>query len=383
MIRPKTFGEVQSLTNSAQNKDYFSTKYSLKTKAGGSDGLVIGQEIYCLPLVQNGVYEMVCHAVKPRGQQGFKSKFTTYIPCKGYNYETGEHDPNCVCCQLAQEEWDKYVANGKKGETMISFKSSRYYIPVLLLGNDTGSKTASNVPVSKLTMSGRDFSFVEFSQRGFNSLIDLFKNDLLNNGRMDYGLEGVDLMNEIMKQMTKHILKISINKPDGFGTHKKVFSFISFDNKNIGAETNSYKNITEGLAKSAKLKAEADEFLTLFGNECEGMLTPWTDIELANYVHNIVTSVNAEAENKAATAGVAPKTQNTPLPKSEQVVVEEDIINTEDDADDDLFEGGNDLSDLSLEEPKTPVAVGAPSDDISIDDADFSMEEEEDFFGEE
>jgi hypothetical protein len=379
MISPKKFGDVQTLTNSTQNKDYFSTKYSLKTKAGGNDGLVIGQEIYCLPLVQNGVYEMVCHAVKPRGQQGFKSKFTTYIQCKGYNYETGDYDSSCICCQLAQEEWDKYVANGKKGETMISFKSSRFYIPVLLLGNDTGSKTSSSVPVSKLTMSGRDFSFVEFSQRGFNDLIALFKNDLLNNGRMDYGLEGAELMNEIMKQMQKHILKISINKPDGFGTHKKVFSFISFDNKNIGAETGSYKNITEGLAKSAKLKAEAEEFLTLFGNECEGMLTHWTDIELANYVHGITT--NTEAENKVVSTGVAPKAQTTPVPKAEQVVIED---TTSDDADEDLFDGEDDLSDLSLDNSsKTPVAVGSSSDDINIDEDDFSMGEDEDFFGEE
>jgi len=379
MIRPKMLGEVQSLTNSAQNKDYFSTKYSLKTKAGGNDGLVIGQEIYCLPLVKYGIYEMVCHAVKPRGQQGFKSKFTTYIPCKGYNYETGEHDPNCTCCQLAQAEWDKYVANGKKGETMISFKSSRFYIPVLLLGNETGSKTAANIPVSKLTMSGRDFSFVELSQRGFNDLIALFKNDLLNNGRMEYGLEGVDLYTEIMNQLQKHIMKISINKPDGFGTHKKVYSFISFDNKNIGAETGSYKNITEGLARSAKLQAEVEEFLTLFGNECEGMLTPWTDIELANYVNGISVS-NSEIEDKVATTGVAPKTNPAPIPKSEQVVIEDDVT---DDADDDLFEG-DDLSDLSLDDAKTPVAVGA-SNDINIDDEDlsFDMGAEEDFFGDE
>ena len=226
MVRPKMLGEVQSLTNSAQNKDYFSTKYSLKTKAGGNDGLVIGQEIYCLPLVKDGVYELPTHTVKTRGQSGFKSKFNTYIICKGVNQETGDYDPNCPCCQLAQEEWDRYVANGKKGETMITFKASRFYIPILLLGNTTGSKTAGEVPVSKLTMSGRDFSFLEMSQKAFNELITAFKNDLLNNGRMDYGLEGAALYNEIMRQMTKHILKISINKPDGFGTHKKSYSFV-------------------------------------------------------------------------------------------------------------------------------------------------------------
>ena len=57
MIRPKMLGEVQTLTKSAQTSDFFSSKYSLKKKAGGNDGLVIGQEIYCLPLVKDGIYE--------------------------------------------------------------------------------------------------------------------------------------------------------------------------------------------------------------------------------------------------------------------------------------------------------------------------------------
>lgn len=379
MVRPKMLGEVQSLTNSAQTKDYFSTKYSLKTKAGGNDGLVIGQEIYCLPLVKDGVYELATHTVKARGQNGFKSKFNTYIACKGVNPETGEYDPNCPCCQLAQEEWDKFVANGKKGETMISFKASRFYIPLLLLGNSTGSKTAGEIPVSKLTLSGRDFSFLELSQKAFNEMITAFKNDLLNNGRMDYGLEGAALYNEIMNQMTKHILKISINKPDGFGTHKKSYSFVSFENKNIGAETGSYQNITEGLARSKKLQAEVEEYLTLFSNEVEGMLTPWTDIELMNYVHGVASTAD---EAKLANSGVAPKTQPTAVPKEEQIVIEDDI--TTDDSDDDLFDGQDSIDDISLDdEPaKETVAVGQGAVDISDDDMSFDMGEE-DFFGEE
>jgi len=378
MVRPKMLGEVQSLTNSAQNKDYFSTKYSLKTKAGGNDGLVIGQEIYCLPLVKDGVYELVTHAVKPRGQQGFKSKFTTYIACKGVNQETGEYDANCPCCQLAQEEWDRYVANGKKGETMISFKSSRFYIPILLLGNNTGSKTAGEVPVSKLTMAGRDFSYLDLSSKAFNDLITAFKNDLLNNGRMDYGLEGAALYNEIMNQMTKHILKISINKSDGFGTHKKSYSFVSFENKNIGAETGSYQNITEGLARSKKLQAEVEEYLTLFGNEVEGMLTPWTDVELANYVHGVSTVSSAD-ETKIVNSGVAPKAPATTLPKEEQVVIADDI--TTDDADDDLFDGES-VDDISLDDEPAKQPVAAGSVEISDEDMSFDMGDE-DFFGDE
>ena len=378
MIRPKKLSNVQSLTNNAQNKDYFSSKYSLRAKAGGNDGLVIGQEIYCIPLIKDGVYELPCHAVKATGKGGFKSKYTTYIPCKGYNEETGETDTSCTCCRLAQEEWDKFVENGKKGETLISFKSSRFYIPVLLLGNDTGSKTATNIPISKLTMTGRDFSYVELSQKAFNSMIELFKNDLLNNGRMEYGLEGAELYDELMNQLQKHILKISINKPDGFGTHKKTYSFISFDNKNIGAETNSYRNITEGVSSAKKLQAEIAEFITLFESECEGMLTPWTDVELEDYVHGTSTSVSsAEKEARVKQAGVPPKQKAPAIPKEEQVVIEEEDSMFDDEADDDLFDAGDDIVLDDSSSVTSEASVEVPDEDMSFD------MDEEDFFGDE
>ena len=245
----------------------------------------------------------------------------------------------------------------------------------MLLGNETGSKTASNIPVSKLTLSGRDYSYIELSQKGFNSLIELFKNDLLNNGRMEYGLEGAELYNEILKQMTKHIMKISISKPDGFGTHKKVYSFISFDNKNIGAETGSYRNITEGLTSSKKLQVEVDEFLTLFGDELDNVLTPCTDVELENYVKGIASSESVE---KASTAGVVPKAQKTETPKEEQVVIEEDETFVADDADDDLFE--DDISDITLDDNKPSATTEVALDD---EDMSFNMDDEEDFFGDE
>ena len=376
-LKPKMLGDVQSLTKSTQTSDFFSSKYSLKKKAGGNDGLIIGQEIYCLPLVKDGIYEIPCHAVKTKGQKGFKSKFNTYIPCK----HVGD-DVTPVCCQLAQEEWDKFVANGKKGETLISFKTSRFYIPVLLLGNDTGSKTASNIPVSKLTMSGRDFSYIELSQKAFKDLIETFKNDLVNNGRMAYGLEGAELYNNILLQFQKHILKISINKPDGLGTHKKHYSFVSFENKNIGVETGSYKNITEGLALSKKLQMEVEEYLTLFSNELESVLTPWTDVELFNYVRG----TNTVDDNKEAlSAGVPPQAVSTPIPKEEQVVIEDDIslddeVPTMSEGDDDLFDDDGITLD---DEPAAPSVATTASASVEIKDEDFSFDMDEDFFGDE
>lgn len=388
MVRAKKMGEVQTLTNSTQNKDFFSSKYSLKAKVGGNDGLIVGQDIYCIPLVKNGIYEIPCHTVKVKTEtgMGFKSKYNTYIPCHGYNEETGEVSENATCCRLAQEEWNKYVGRGKKGETLISFRTSRFFIPVLLLGNDSGLKSAINIPVSKLTMSGRDFSYIELSQKGFSDMIALFKNDLLNNGRMEYGLEGDALYNEMTNQLQRHILKISIAKSDGYGTHKKIYSFISFDNKNIGAETNSYRNITEGLFQSKKLMAEVDEFITLFENECDSILTSWEDKELEDYILCTDTDTDKKEEEIKAT-GTIKNNKNVTPPKSEQVVIQNEINDFAtddknedlfDDADDDLFDG-EDGADITLDDK--------PNDsNLSIDIADEEMSfdlEEEDFFDEE
>lgn len=384
MVRPKMLGDVQSLTNSAQNKDYFSSKYSLRAKAGGNEGLVIGQTIFCIPLVSNGVYELPVHTVKTRSKdKGFKSKYNVYIKCKGVNEETGEHDPECICCRAAQNEWDKYVENGKKGETLISFKSSRFYIPVLLIGNETGSKTAKDIPISKLTMTGRDYCYIELSQKSFNDLIAQFKNDLLNNGRMEYGLEGADLYNEIMKHMAKHILKIEINKPDTVGTHKKIYSFISFDNKNIGAETGSYKNITMGVERAEKIKSEVAEFITLFENELESVLMPWTDAELADYINGTNTASSAEKEAEYAKTGAVPQNKPAQTPKEEQIVIEEDTPSDDLsglDEDDDLFDGEDSGADILLDEDEPATASGA----VEIEDEDMSFDmDEEDFFGDE
>lgn len=385
MVRPKMLGDVQSLTNSAQNKEYFSSKYSLKAKAGGNDGLIIGQEIYCIPLVKNGVYELATHCVKKRGNdKGFKnSKFNAYIPCHGVNVDTGEFTEGCTCCRLAQEEWDKFVANNKQGETMISFKSSRFYIPIMLLGNDTGSKTAA-VPVTKLTLKGRDYSYIELSQKAFNEMIAQFKNELVNNGRISYDLNGAELYNEILAQLQKHILKISIMKPDTIGTHKKVYSFIPFTNQSIGAETGDYQKITLGLEKIAKLATEAAEFVTLFESECEGLLMQWEDVELENYIHGVASVADEakKAEDYSA-MGVAPRRQANPVAKEEQVVIEEEAPLFDDDADDDLFDGEDDLgADLTLDDTPNPEPVATAAIDLDDDGLSFDLDEE-DFFGDE
>ena len=290
---------------------------------------------------------------------------------------------------LAKEESDKATEiknNGGVYTPLISYKTSRVYLPVLLLGNDVRSKAVGPVPITKLNMTNRDYCFLEFSGGSFRTLIDQFTNDLLNNGRIPYELEGEARADEILAQLQKHIMKISISAPEGKGgaKHKKIFSFISFSNQNIGAETGAYRQITEGLAKAPKLQAEANEFLTLFETELDNsVLVDWTDAELTNYVHGANATNSAAKEAELRATGTAPQTQHTTVPKAEQQIVIEDdgesILNNTsiEDDDDDMFDG----SDIALEEP-TPVTAQTSSIQLEDDDVSFEMEDDEDFFGE-
>ena len=388
MVRPKKLGEVNSLNT--KKREFFSSKYSLKAKAGNGEKLQIGQEIYCIPLTANGIYEVECHKVSAKGDRdGFKSWYNCYIPCRGVDPSTGEVIPNATCCMLAKEENDKATEiknNGGVYTPLISYKTSRVYLPVLLLGNDVRSKAVGPVPITKLNMTNRDYCFLEFSGGSFRTLIDQFTNDLLNNGRIPYELEGEARADEILAQLQKHIMKISISAPEGKGgaKHKKIFSFISFSNQNIGAETGAYRQITEGLAKAPKLQAEANEFLTLFETELDNsVLVDWTDAELTNYVHGANATNSAAKEAELRATGTAPQTQHTTVPKAEQQIVIEDdgesILNNTsiEDDDDDMFDG----SDIALEEP-TPVIAQTSSIQLEDDDVSFEMEDDEDFFGE-
>lgn len=388
MVRPKKLGEVQSLNT--QKRDYFSTKYSLKAKAGNGNALQIGQEIYCIPLIANGIYEVDCHKVNPlKEKEGFHSWYHVYIPCKGIDPTTGENIPNATCCALAQEEREKakeLEARGEKYFPIISGRVSRVYLPVLLLGNDVRSKSVGPIPITKLNMTNRDYCFLEFSGGTFRTLIDQFTNDLLNNGRIPYELEGEAKADEILSQLQKHIMKISISAPAGQGgaKHQKIFSFISFTNPNIGAETGAYKQITEGLTRAPKLIAEANEFVTLFESELDtSILTKWTDTELAAYVHGGAVQSNTAREAELRATGMVPQAQATAVPKAEQVVIEDDGDSVfgstaiEED-DDDMFDGG----DISLEEP-APLTNTASAVALEDEDVSFAMDDDEDFFGDE
>ena len=105
---------------------------------------------------------------------------------------------------------------------------------------------------------------------------------------------------------------------------------------------------------------------------------------MANYVHGVATTVD---EARLANSGVAPKPQQTAIPKEEQVVIEDDITTSDSDDLDDMFDGEAELDNISLDtEPaKQPVTAGAVSSSVDFDDEDmsFSVGDEEDFFGDE
>lgn len=379
MAKPKPIGMTRALNGADQSQAYFKTTYALNKVMGGQTGLQIGQEIYCLPLVKEGVYEMACHVIKARGTEpnttGFKSKFKNYILCKGYNEDEGTFDESAPCCRIAQDAWA--AANAHGGEAVINRHTFRYFIPILVLGNDSGQKTALNIPMTQLTMTGREYSYLELADKTYREIIENFKASLVNSGRIEYNLEGDDLNAAIMSELQKHILKISIQKPTlPKGKHTKVFSFIPFDNKSIGAATGSYKNITMGLTASKKLIAEAQEFTEKFSVELDNFFPNYTEEELRDYVFEGEDS--AGAEQTIVQSGVPPKKQEAVVAKEDQIVITEDDDLLTDDL---AMEDGEDL-DLDLEPEATPAAgVTTSAVDVSDEDLSFDMGDE-DFFGE-
>lgn len=342
-IQPKPFS--QAYNPEGNKKKYFSSEYSLNKKAGVNGTLAIGQDIYCIPLLQRGLFSIPVHTVKTKGfNEGFKrNKFNSIIMC-----HRGEEGSECEACRLASEGYEKYIASGKTVNSLITFASKRFYLPVLLLGYDAPNKNTLGVPLTKLTMAGRDFAFIEFANKTFDEVITNLKNTLLNNGSVSYDLEPDQLYEAVCAHMARNILKINIAKPSAanFGTHTKVFSFIPFENTMIGSETGSYSNIVNyGLDQT--IASEVNEFLDKFTDELDQVLTPWTPAELSDYVNSVATPqqyAQAQAQQYAV-AGTVPAT-NTVIPKNEQIVLENtpiinanEQINLTDDSDDGMFDG--------------------------------------------
>jgi len=361
MVMRKTLGQVLDQQN--EKKEYFNSKYAFSKVTGLKEGM----EVYCIPLnLENGLYEVAKHTVKARGpKQGFKGWYNTNIVCKGV-HEDGSKDPECLCCKLAQEQYEKYPDTNDYNKRIISFTSYTTYLPVLILGCVDSSKGALKYPPTKLSIKTYQFSYLEMASTSFTKeILTPFISKLKDDGVISYEAEGEELKAQVMEQLQKTIIKVSANKTEKKNLpYERTYSFIPFSNQNIGAESDQYKYITQ-YNRVKKVHNDVVDFITLFDSEVDGLCKDWTDEELLKYV-NVDSTRSAkieEAVNNGATPAQAPST-----PKEEQVVTtkEPEMI------DDDVEFDDEEFGDIDDEPKETTSAVQESFEDI--DDSDLMMD---------
>lgn len=368
MVMRRSVGQVMDQQN--EKKEYFNSKYSFSKVAG----LEAGKEVYCIPLnLENGLYENARHIVKARGpKQGFKGWYSTSIKCKGVN-EDGTKNPDALCCQLAQAEYDKHPGTEDYGKRMMSFTSYVTYIPVLILGSAETTKGALKFPPTKLTLKNYQFAYLEMATSSFNKdILTPFINKMKDDGVIDYEAEGEELKTQVMEQLQKTIIKVSAVKSDKKNLpYERSYSFIPFSNTAIGKETEQYKYIVN-YKKVTKVNNDIVDFITLFDSEVDGLCTDWTDEELDKYIN--IDSVRSAKVAEAVEAADAKQT----TPKAEQVVTKKATTEPSSDliGEDEVPFGDDEFGPLEDE-----VATQAVTDDFGdIDDSEFQMDTDEDSF---
>lgn len=365
MVMRKTVGQV--LDQQAEKKEYFNSKYSFSKVTG----LTAGMEVYCIPLnLENGLYQLAKHTVKARGpKQGFKGWFDTPIICKGVNPD-GTKNPDALCCQLAKEEYNKYPEDYQK--RMILSTSYVTYIPVLILGCIDSTKGALRYPPSKLSIKTFQFSYLEMSSNSFNKeILTPFVNKLKDEGIVDYSAEGSELEEQVMKHLSRSIIKVTANKTDNKALpYERSYSFVPFSNQTIGADSNQYKYITN-YNKITSVHNAIVDYITLFDSEVDGLCKDWTEEELINYI-----KVDSVRSNKIAEA------VSDTLPKSEQVVtLATPASDTTEVVDFEMIEEINpdvDVEDFGEIEEPTKATVEETFEDF--DDSMLSLEEDSSYF---
>ena len=109
----------------------------------------------------------------------------------------------------------------------------------MILGNSvTTNASPKKVPIPNISIKTWDFSYLEMSVQGWNTLISTMTDELKNNYEGEEYLTDEQFKELTFKKIQNSIMKVSATKPDSGIAYSKMYSFISFKNKNIGKATN-------------------------------------------------------------------------------------------------------------------------------------------------
>lgn len=304
------FKQSYSKPVESSTSNSFAGKYGLK-KIAGMDK--VGTECFIIPLdMQSGYSVLPYHALKKNGSDGFKgSRFNSQIACHRFNPETGEMSEELpLCCKLAQIEKDREPEKERSGYRAISFTNYRNVIPVLVLST---SEAAGKKPsLRNISLNGIDFSFLNLAKSSYEEELqkkvikDMEKAGLLDDPD---GMDPEELLGEVQKYLQHSIIRVT-NEAGKAGTgieYQKSFTIFPVSTPNIAKDSGETELISRlcqllsGEINPAKFDAffkkypqlqainnQVTDFLTLFNNEVDSLITEWTDEELQKYYNSFV-----------------------------------------------------------------------------------------------
>lgn len=384
---------AKSLINN--NSARFSTAYKFSKKAN----FEVGKDAYIIPLgLESGFYETPCHRVLPHkvnGQMvGFNnSTFATYIKCKGVDEEGNKIDS--LCCQLAQAEKTRIPEKELAGKRIVSFTTYRVQLPVLILSNSLADKNKATYPVSKVSIlndlrseQGLNFAYIDMSSSTFKSdIISAFGKKLKEDGIIDYEMDenSEEFFEEILKRLSKTIIKVHGVSKTGFNAALKEYSFFPFDNPAIATGSpEGEREAIIGYKDNQEIQNKICEFLDLFNVEVDNMFTDWSEKDLQEYYNSAIgndikapiqTAVTEEEpEEVVEVVEEEPETVEKPVKKVKKVTTP--VVEEDEEVEVKLSEP------ISDEELKELVTVGAKTSDDSLDEFEFDTEDDDDFFSE-
>lgn len=344
-------------------KEYFASSYGFKSKTNFS----FGSDVYIIPLLSSGFYEIPCHRVithKVDGKEiGFNgASFPIYIRCKGVSDEGVNQ--GSLCCTLSQMEKERIPEKNDSGKRIISNRTWRVFFPVLILGSSLADETKTSYPVSKVALSkdlasenGLKLSYLEMSNSTFkNDIVTAYGNSLRDKGILDYDLDpnSEEFFEEIRNRLSRTVLKVHGGTKTGFNAPIKEYSFFPFEDPAIACQSApGERELIINYETNDQIMIRISEFLTLFDTQVDSLIRDWTDKDLQEYYNSARGyDIHTPLEELSKIQQVTPT--------ATEEVTEKVEFNTEA-----LSQVSQTTESVSQEQPYGNVSAAASDDDIA------------------
>lgn len=304
-----------------------------------------GDDAYFLFLgLEDGFYETPYHRVAPHKVNGvtvglFGSQYAADIKCDGIDAE-GNKKPS-VCCELAQKEIERLPEDYAK--RIISRQYFKVHVPVLVLGNSLNDTSKKSYPVSKVSIlnelkkeGGLTFAFIDMSSNTFKKdVLSTYGKKLKEEGILDYELEedSEEYFSEILKRLTKTVVKAHGSKQTGLSGTVKEYSFFPFDNAAIASgSAEGEREAIIGYKENPKIMSQVNEFLALFESEVDNLLSGCDDKTLLEYYESALKAATGaqtdEEEGEGEEASEETEKEVEVKPRKKAAVPSKDVDET-------------------------------------------------------